>query len=107
MDERRAMEGSEAAVDGSISAEANSMMDPNPNIWKPPGNYENVEINRLVPGSVAVCLLGRLVNFYDQPTPGKMPPTAKGCLKVLIKDDTGILMVCRVQGSLPPLTPNR
>lgn len=37
--------------------------------------------------------MGRIVNFYDQPTPSKMPQAAKGCLKAVVKDDAGALAV--------------
>jgi len=37
--------------------------------------------------------MGRIVNFYDQTTTSKMPKAAKGCLKMIMKDDTGALTV--------------
>ena len=33
--------------------------------------------------------MGRIVNFYDQAMNSKMPQAAKGCLKIVVKDDTG------------------
>lgn len=75
------------------SAEVEATTNPTPRTWKPPGQYADVQISKLVPGPAPVCLLGRLVNFYDQPTPERMPPTAKGCLKLLMKDDTGTMMI--------------
>ena len=61
--------------------------------WLPRGEYQTVDINTLVPGPGCVTLMGRVVNFYDQHTPSKKPQAAKGCLKIVIKDDTGALMV--------------
>ncbi len=61
--------------------------------WQPRGHYEEAEIGSLVPGPGCVALMGRVVNFYDQATPSKAPQAAKGYLKVIVKDDTGALMV--------------
>lgn len=61
--------------------------------WQPRGHYEEVEIGSLVPGPGCVALMGRVVTFYDQTTASKAPQAAKGCLKVVVKDDTGALMV--------------
>lgn len=46
-----------------------------------------------MPGPGCVAFMGRVVNFYDQATLSKAPQAAKGCLKVVVKDDTGALMV--------------
>lgn len=48
----------------------------------------------LNPGPGCVALEGRIVNFYDQATPSKMPQAAKGCLKLIMRDDTAALSVC-------------
>ena len=56
-------------------------------------NYEETEIGSLVPGPQRVALMGRVANFYDQSTPNKMPQAAKGCVKIIVKDDTGALTV--------------
>ncbi|KAL8933830.1 MAG: hypothetical protein Q9211_005556 [Gyalolechia sp. 1 TL-2023] len=93
MDERHSVEGPAAAGDGFRSAEVNATIDATLHAWKPRVHYEDVQISKLVPGSAPVCLLGRLINFYDQPTPGRMPYAAKGCLKVLMKDDTGVMTI--------------
>ncbi|KAI4150750.1 MAG: hypothetical protein LQ341_001034 [Variospora aurantia] len=61
--------------------------------WEPRDHYEMLQISKLVPGSGRICLVGRVVNFYEQPTPNKMPHAAKGCLKVHLRDDSGIILV--------------
>ena len=37
--------------------------------------------------------MGRVANVYDQVLSSKMPQAAKGCAKVLVKDDSGALAV--------------
>lgn len=61
--------------------------------WQPRGTYDDADIESLVPGPRCVALMGRVVNFYDMHTPSKKPRAAKGCLKLAVKDDTGVLDV--------------
>ena len=79
--------------DGFGAEEIEATLQPMLHKWQPRGNYEEVEIGSLMPGPGCVALMGRIVNFYDQATPSKAPQAAKGCLKVIVKDDTGALMV--------------
>ena len=51
--------------------------------------YEDVRIRELTPGPRRVSFKGRVVNMYDQNVESKMPQAAKGCLKLLIRDDDG------------------
>ncbi len=44
--------------------------------------------------------MGRIVNFHNIATPSKMPKAAQGCLKLIVKDDTGAFTV-----STRPLNP--
>lgn len=62
--------------------------------WQPRGHYEDVEMKELVPGPGCVALMGRVVNYYQLETPNQKPHAAKGCLKLVVKDDTGALLVC-------------
>ena len=55
--------------------------------------YEDAFIGSLSPGPGCIALLGRIVNFFNLPTPSKMPQAAKGCLKLIVKDDTGAMAV--------------
>lgn len=79
--------------DGFTSSEVERALHPTLHKWQPRTHYEETDVANLVPGPGFVALMGRIVNFYDQPTPSKMPQAAKGCLKVVIKDDTGAFAV--------------
>lgn len=79
--------------DGFTVEEIEATLQPKLHKWQPRGSYKEVEIGSLVPGPGCVALMGRVANFYDQATPSKAPQAAKGCLKVIVKDDTGALMV--------------
>ena len=58
-----------------------------------PPLYEEVSISELVPGPRRVSFIGRVVNMYDQGVESKMPQAAKGCLKLLIKDEHAMVLV--------------
>ena len=61
--------------------------------WKPRKEYETLLICELEPGPQRVTFTARVVNIYDQLTPSKSPQAAKGCLKILVKDDSGRMSV--------------
>ena len=81
------------ARNGFTTQEIEATIQPKLHKWQPRGTYADVEIGNLVPGPGCVSLMGRVVNFYDQATPSKAPQAAKGCLRVVVKDDTGALLV--------------
>ena len=81
------------AGDGFTSSEVEAALHPALYKWQPRAHYEEVDIGSLSPGPGCVLLTGRVVNCFDQATPSKMPQAAKGCLKVLVKDDTGAFAV--------------
>ena len=81
------------AGDGFTVEEIEATLQPKLHKWQPRSPYNEVEIGSLVPGPGCVVLMGRVVNFYDQATPSKAPQAAKGCLKMIVKDDSGALMV--------------
>jgi hypothetical protein len=58
-----------------------------------PPLYEEVSIKDLVPGPKRVSFTGRVVNIYDQNVESKMPKAAKGCLKLLVKDASAMILV--------------
>jgi hypothetical protein len=62
--------------------------------WLPSEEYEDTDIVSLVPGPHCVAIQGRIANLYDQSTPSKRPKAAKGCAKMILKDDSGALTVC-------------
>ena len=64
------------------------------NKWRPRVEYNESYIASLNPGPGCVALKGRIVNCYDQVTRSKMLQAAKGCLKIIMKDDTAALLVC-------------
>ena len=80
--------------DGFTKEELESALYPPPQRWQPQAEYQDVDIISLTPGPGCVAIMGRIVNFYDMATPSKMPHAAKGCLKIIVKDDTGSLVVC-------------
>lgn len=83
-----------ATGDGFTAAEVEATMHPTslPK-WQPRGTYYDADIDSLAPGPRCVALVGRVVNFYDLYTPSKRPQAAKGCLKLAVKDDTGVIDV--------------
>ncbi|KAL8693243.1 MAG: hypothetical protein Q9224_003792, partial [Gallowayella concinna] len=80
--------------DGFTTTEVKAFLYSTPHAWKPRVQYENTHIAALAPGPHCVCVLGRVVNFYDQPTStSKLPYATKRCLNVLLRDDTGMIKV--------------
>ncbi|KAL8841516.1 MAG: hypothetical protein Q9170_000899 [Blastenia crenularia] len=82
-----------AAGDGFTSDEVEATIRPTLHTWTSPHHFEATQVNKLVSESKPVCLVGRLVNFYEPPAPKSMPYSAKGCLKVLMRDETGVMMI--------------
>lgn len=83
-----------AAGDGFTAAEVEATICP-PCLpqWQPRGTYNEVDIETLIPGPGCVTIMGRVVNFFVLGTPSKAPHAAKGCLKMVVRDDTGALVV--------------
>lgn len=79
--------------DGFTSSEVEAASHPCLDRWQPRTIYNEVDIGSLVPGPGCVALMGRVANFYDQIINSKSPQVAKGCLKVIVKDDTGAFVV--------------
>ncbi|KAL8806511.1 MAG: hypothetical protein Q9182_001294 [Xanthomendoza sp. 2 TL-2023] len=80
--------------DEFTTTEVKALLYSTPHAWKPRLQYEDSHIATLAPGPHCVCLLGRVVNFYDQPTStSKLPYATKQCLHVLLRDDTGMIKV--------------
>ena len=87
--------GYSQTADGFTVEEINATLRPAalPN-WQPRTIYEEIDIAALVPGPSCVAVMGRVVNFFHLETPSKAPHAAKGCLNLVVKDDTGALVVC-------------
>ena len=79
--------------DGFTSSEVEAAFHPALHNWQPRMTYDEVDIGSLVPGPGCVAVMGRVVNFYDQTMNSKMPQAARGCLKVIVRDDTGAFAV--------------
>ena len=79
--------------DGFTSSEIEIALHPTLHQWQPRTDYEELNLGSLNPGPKCVLLVGRIANFYDQPTASKMPQAANGCLKITLKDDTGAIVV--------------
>ena len=65
--------------------------------WQPRCEYQEAEIKDLVPGPGCVALVGRIVNLHDQQSLSNAPNAARGCLKIVVKDDTGAILVRRLR----------
>ena len=59
----------------------------------PQQDYEDASIGDLVPGPRRVSFTARIVNMYEQTVESKMPQAAKGCFRLLMKDDSALLLV--------------
>ncbi|KAF2666878.1 hypothetical protein BT63DRAFT_441918 [Microthyrium microscopicum] len=80
--------------EGFTQEEIESVLHPQvDNTWTPDAPYEHVDIDELDAGPRCVLITGRIVNFYNQPATQKRPQSAKGCLRLLVKDDTGVMTV--------------
>lgn len=79
--------------DGFTSKEVEAPLQPQLHQWHPKAEYKETDIGNLVPGPGCVALVGRVVNIYHQQEPRKVPNAAKGCLRLVIKDDTGTILV--------------
>lgn len=55
--------------------------------------YEEASLRTLAPGPRRVKISARVVNIHDQPVTGKSPKAARGCLKILVKDNNAALLV--------------
>ncbi len=79
--------------DGFTEADVQSVLNPTTKAWKPQEVYDEVQIGELSPGPRRSNITGRVVNFFEVATPSKMPTAATGYLKLIVKDDTGTLLV--------------
>jgi hypothetical protein len=61
--------------------------------WLSAQAYDYMAIADLVPGPCKVKFTASEVNIYDHGVAKMMPESAKGCLKVLVKDGTEVMMV--------------
>jgi hypothetical protein len=79
--------------DGFTAEEVDAVLHPPSAQWAPTHDYEEVLIGSLDAGPKFVTFVGRVVNCYDIVKPSKRPLAARGCLKLMVADDTGALTV--------------
>lgn len=80
--------------DGFTPEELQNALRPKSNEpWHPSLDYEDCSIRDLSPGPRAVSFMGRIANIFDVANTPKTPRSAKGCVKLCIKDDTGAITV--------------
>ncbi|KAF2190203.1 hypothetical protein K469DRAFT_25482 [Zopfia rhizophila CBS 207.26] len=79
--------------DGFTAEEIEAVLHPPSHQWTPTQEYKETDIGAIEPGPKCITFMGRTVNFYDMVTPSKRPLAAKGCLKLIVADDTGALTV--------------
>ena len=80
--------------DGFTAEEVQQALAPEPaQPWCPRGEYLECDIRDLHPGPRAVTFMGRVANIFDVVNSPKTPKSAKGCVKLCVKDDTGAITV--------------
>ena len=80
--------------DGFTSDEVDAVLRPSVNMpWTPAQPYDEFDIASLALGPRRVVFRGRIANLYNQVNLSKKPRAAKGCFKLVVKDDTGALTV--------------
>ncbi|KAK5115362.1 hypothetical protein LTR62_001562 [Meristemomyces frigidus] len=78
--------------DGFTTEEITAALQPKPiEPWHPSIDYEESDICDLSPGPKAVTFMGRVCNIFDVANTPKTPRSAKGCVKLCIKDDTAAI----------------
>lgn len=65
-----------------------------PESWHPAEDYADVEISDLYAGPRAVTFMGRVCNIFDSANTPKTPRSAKGCIKLCVKDGGSAITVC-------------
>jgi hypothetical protein len=74
--------------DGFTPEELEEALKPTPaEPWQPKVDYLECEIRDLYPGPRAVTFMGRVANIFDVANAPKTPRSAKGCVKLCVKDD--------------------
>ena len=70
--------------------------------WTPQQDYDGVCLTELSPGPRRVCFTARIVNIYNQQVQSKMPQAARGFLRLLLKDGSGVILVWRTTFGIFP-----
>ncbi|KAK6436192.1 hypothetical protein LTR95_007615 [Oleoguttula sp. CCFEE 5521] len=88
----------ETVGDGFTATELQTTPNPIPSSltdpWHPTAEYAECEIRDLQPGPRAVAFMGRVANIFDVGVgTGKTPRSAKGCVKLCVKDERAAVTV--------------
>lgn len=91
--------------DGFTSQEVQEALKPKHiDSWHPDHEYADYGISALQPGPQAVTFMGRIANIYDVANTPKTPRSAKGCVKLCVKDcDAAITVRLWYASRLPSL----
>jgi hypothetical protein len=79
--------------DGFTEEELAATQDPSSRKWNPEREYEELIIDKLVTGPLAVTFAGRVVNFNTYFGTSQKEKSAAGWHYLLIKDDTAAISV--------------
>lgn len=79
--------------DGFTNEDVELTRKPKLHRWQPRCAYNEVGIGSLEAGPRCIVVVGRVVNMRDEMQSSNMPHAAKGHLKLIVKDDTGLLSV--------------
>lgn len=95
--------------DGFTPSEVQEALKPNSmETWQPTIEYAERDIRDLCPGPGAIVFTGRVAGLHDAIHIPKTPQSAKGCVKLCVKDDTGAITVSmRMSGLLDTERSNR
>lgn len=91
--QKPSMSSSARPSDGFTSEEIEGALHPSLPNFQPRCEYQETDIESLVPGPGCVSIVGRVVNLNHHQRSSQMPNAAEGCWKLIIKDDTGALLV--------------
>lgn len=81
-------------VDGFTAEEVREALKPKPaEPWHPTTEYAECDIRDLYPGPRAITFMGRIANLFDVANNPKTPRSAKGCVKLCVKDVKGAITV--------------
>lgn len=87
--------------DGFTPEEIEASRHPSLPGWRPICEYKQLDIESLVPGPGCVSFVGRVVNLYQQHCSSQLPNGAEGCWRLVVKDDTGAVLVIFFAYSMP------
>ncbi|ORY19497.1 hypothetical protein BCR34DRAFT_620953 [Clohesyomyces aquaticus] len=79
--------------DGFSPEEIEAVLHPPLIQWTPTQDYDETNIGALERGPKPVTFMGRIANMYNMAQSSKRLSAVKGCLKILVADETGAMTV--------------